>query len=87
LRNLATLGSKIGKKCPYQCAQTLPIEREPPEVAPDPVPDDAAADRDRMQAADKVLLIVDDDPRFTRALLDSHAAVSVLPSARMRSTS
>jgi len=36
-----------------------------------PLPDDVADDRDTIEAADKVLLIVDDDQRFTRTLMDA----------------
>ncbi len=46
------------------------VEGDPPEVELDLVPDMVADDRDSIEPDDKVLLIVDDDLRFTRTLLD-----------------
>jgi signal transduction histidine kinase/DNA-binding response OmpR family regulator/HAMP domain-containing protein len=47
------------------------VKAELPEADPDPDPDPVADDRELIQPDDKVLLIVDDDLRFTRTLLDA----------------
>jgi CheY-like chemotaxis protein len=48
-----------------------PETRQSPEVEEDSVADLVVDDRNTIQPEDKVLLIVDDDRRFTRTLLDA----------------
>ena len=48
----------------------LAVKRELPDVELEPEPDIVTDDRDTIQPGDKVLLIVDDDVRFTRTLSD-----------------
>ena len=48
----------------------IEVKAELPEVEPELVPDRVSDDRETIKTDDKVLLIVDDDLRFTRTLLD-----------------